>query len=47
MTSADRASGGNTGTKAGAAVTITIEQQSGGNLRLGFSAPTHASRTRP
>ncbi len=39
VTSADRASGRILGTKAGAAVTITIEQQSGGNLRVGFSAP--------
>ena len=39
VTSADRGSGRITGTKAGAAVTITIEQQSGGNLRVGFSAP--------
>ena len=39
VTSADRGSGRITGTKAGAAVTITVEQQSGGNVRVGFSAP--------
>ena len=39
VSSADRASGRILGTKAGAAVTITIEQQGGGNLRVGFSAP--------
>ena len=46
VTSADRASGRITGTKAGAAVTITIEQQGGGNLRVGFSAPD-ARETNP
>ena len=39
VTSADRANGRITGTKAGAAVTITVEQQAGGNVRVGFSAP--------
>jgi type IV pilus biogenesis protein CpaD/CtpE len=39
VTSADRASGRITGTKAGAAGTITVERQSGGNVRVGFSAP--------
>ena len=39
VTSADRNAGRITGNKAGAAVTITIEQQSGGSLRVGFSAP--------
>jgi type IV pilus biogenesis protein CpaD/CtpE len=46
VSSADRASGRITGTKAGAAVTITIEQQGGGNLRVGFSAPD-ARETNP
>ena len=46
VTSADRASGRIAGTKAGAAVTITLEQQSGGNLRVGFSAPD-ARETNP
>jgi hypothetical protein len=46
VTSADRASGRITGTKAGAAVTIQVEQQSGGSVRVGFSAPD-ARETNP
>jgi type IV pilus biogenesis protein CpaD/CtpE len=46
VTSADRASGRIAGTKAGAAVTITVEQQSGGNVRVGFTAPD-ARETNP
>jgi hypothetical protein len=46
VTSADRAAGRITGTKAGAGVTIQIEQQSGGSLRVGFSAPD-ARETNP
>jgi hypothetical protein len=46
VTSADRAAGRITGTKAGAAVTIQVEQQSGGSVRVGFSAPD-ARETNP
>ena len=46
VTSADRASGRITGTKAGAPVTIQVEQQSGGSVRVGFSAPD-ARETNP
>jgi hypothetical protein len=46
VTSADRSTGRITGTKAGAAVTIQVEQQAGGNIRVGFSAPD-ARETNP
>ncbi len=39
ITSADRASGRITGTKAGAAVTIEVVRLADGNVRVGFSAP--------
>ncbi len=43
---ADRASGRITGSKAGAAVTITLQTQADGTVRVGFSAPT-ASEVNP
>ena len=39
VTSADRASGRISGTKAGAAVTIDVVRLADGNVRVGFSAP--------
>ena len=39
ITSADRASGRITGSKAGAAVTIDVVRLSDGNVRVGFTAP--------
>ncbi|HEY2561194.1 MAG TPA: hypothetical protein VGI48_15910 [Caldimonas sp.] len=39
VTAADRANGRITGTKAGATVTIVVQQQSGGNLQVSMSAP--------
>ena len=39
VTAADRASGRITGTKAGAAVTILVQPQAGGNLQVSMSAP--------
>jgi type IV pilus biogenesis protein CpaD/CtpE len=39
VTQADRANGRIAGTKAGAAVTILVQQQSGGNLQVSMSAP--------
>lgn len=49
VASADRASGRILGSKAGAAVTITLEQQADGSVRVAFNAPdskqTHPTLT--
>lgn len=49
VASADRASGRIVGSKAGAAVTITLEQQTDGSVRVAFNAPdsrqTHPTLT--
>lgn len=49
VASADRASGRILGSKAGAAVTITLEQQADGRVRVAFNAPdskqTHPTLT--
>ena len=39
VTSADRSTGRIIGSKAGAAVTIMVQQQSGGNLQVSMNAP--------
>ena len=46
VTSADRGTGVITGSKAGAAVTITLRQQGDGSLRVAFQAPD-AKETNP
>lgn len=46
VTSADRASGRITGSKAGAAVTITLQTQADASVRVSFDAP-NAKETNP
>lgn len=46
VTTADRASGRILGSKAGAAVTITLQQQADGSVRVAFNAP-ESKQTNP